>query len=260
MEKITIVDANNWFRRYMSSDRFMSVDGMITELASLNPTFLVWDGFNGNAKRRAIYPNYKMSRKVRDVDADFETLNMIRDDLQPHLPAPSVSADGFEGDDVINYLATTLACGDVEIEIVSTDKDLAAIDVKNISNPQVSEKFLQTVGERRWIPLYKTLVGDPSDSISGLKGFGAKAWESLSPWTRDKLCLFFAFGNPDVFESLESDEKALAKIRDGFSELKPMWDVVNFLRVDPSEVRFSPAEYDPEKIVEVLKTKGVCLN
>ena len=185
------------------SERFLSVDGMITELASLNPTFLVWDGFNGNAKRRAIYQDYKKSRKARDADTDFETLNLIRDDLKPWLPAPSVSADGFEGDDVVNYLAKMLASKDSEIEIISTDKDLAAIDVKNISNPQVSEKFLQTVGERRWIPLYKTLVGDPSDSISGLKGFGAKAWQSLSPWTRDKVCLCFSLGNTDVFGAIE---------------------------------------------------------
>ena len=257
MQKITIVDANNWFRRYMLSERFLSVDGMITELASLNPTFLVWDGFNGNAKRRAIYQDYKKSRKARDADTDFETLNLIRDDLKPWLPAPSVSADGFEGDDVVNYLAKMLASKDSEIEIISTDKDLAAIDVKNISNPQVSEKFLQTVGERRWIPLYKTLVGDPSDSISGLKGFGAKAWESLSPWTRDKLCLYFSLGNPDVFEAIEPEEKVLGKIRENFEKLKPMWDIVNFLPVDPSEVKFEPADYNPEKIIEILKQKGV---
>ena len=98
MKKITLVDANNWFRRYMYSDKFLDIASMIVDLAGLNPTYLVWDGYNGNAKRREIYPDYKKSRKEKDMDTDFETLNMIRNDLIPYLPACSVSADGFEGE------------------------------------------------------------------------------------------------------------------------------------------------------------------
>ena len=170
MKKITLVDANNWFRRYMYSDNFLDIPSMIVDLASLNPTYLVWDGYNGNAKRREIYPDYKKSRKEKDMDTDFETLNMIRNDLIPYLPCCSVSADGFEGDDVINHLCEKLSVWeDTEFEIISTDKDLAAIlpNSSRVSNPLVSEKFMEIVGRREWIPLYKTLVGDPSDCICG---------------------------------------------------------------------------------------------
>ena len=60
-----------------------------------------------------------------------------------------------------------------------------------------------------------------------------------------------------MFEAIEPEEKVLGKIRENFEKLKPMWDIVNFLPVDPSEVKFEPADYNPEKIIEILKQKGV---
>ena len=259
--KFVLIDANNWFRRYMYSDRFLSVDGMIAELAAAKPDFLIWDGYNGNARRRAIFTDYKKARKERDIDTDFETLNMIRNDLMPYLPCASFWADGYEGDDLMNHTARLLALADKdnEIEIVSTDKDLAAIlpGYPHLKNPLVSEKFIQTVGDRAWIPLYKTLVGDPSDGIPGLKGFGPKAWDSLSAWTRDKLCEVFSLGTSDVLAAVEPEEKALSKIQEHFSELKPMWDIVCFFSIEPTAVKCCPAEYNPKKIREILDTKGV---
>lgn len=252
MKKITLVDANNWFRRYMYSDKFLDIPSMIVDLAGLNPTYLVWDGYNGNAKRREIYPDYKKSRKEKDMDTDFETLNMIRNDLMPYLPACSVSADGFEGDDVINHLCDQLSVlEDIEFEIISTDKDLAAIlpNSSRVSNPLVSEKFMETVGRREWIPLYKTLVGDPSDCICGLKGFGNKSWEKLT--TEAKNNLLYCFKNNIV----PDDEK----IAQNFEELKKMWAIVNFLPIDNSELKVVGSIYDLEKIKEILNEKGVMI-
>jgi 5'-3' exonuclease len=249
MKKITLVDANNWFRRYMYSDNFLAVDSMIADLASLTPTYLVWDGFNGNAKRREIYPDYKKARKEKDKDTDFETLNMIRKDLICYLPACSIYADGYEGDDVINHLCERLSVyEDTEFEIISTDKDLAAVlpNSSRVSNPLVSEKFLSLVERREWIPLYKTLVGDPSDCISGMKGFGNKSWEKMTEETKNNLL--------DCFKnSIVPDDE---KIAQNFDELKKMWAIVNFLPIDNSELKIVGSIYDLEKIREILKEKG----
>lgn len=238
---ITIVDGNNFFRMKLEN----GLRSAIEEFRSLEPTFCVWDGYNSNARRREIFPAYKAARKERDKDTDFDVLNFVKRDLLGLLPTTSIWCDGFEGDDLIAFLAGTVdAC-----TIISTDKDLAAIE--NATNPLVKKEFIEKCGGRRWIPLYKTLVGDPSDGIPGLKGFGEKAWSFLSNSDKCELELFFSYDKPLVNEKLKEKVEANAE------ELKAYWKIVHFLPIDFTKMRSVVGKYDAERLKNILDKEGV---
>ena len=237
---LVIVDGNNFFRMKLQN----GLRSAIRELKDLNPTFCVWDGYNSNASRREIFSAYKAARKERDLDTDFQTLNFVRKTLLPFFPCISVWCDGYEGDDVIAFLA-----GQAEsCTIISTDKDLAAIP--NATNPLVKKEFVEECGGRHWIPLYKTLVGDPSDGIPGLKGFGKKSWQSLSNWDKTGLELFFEHGvelTSDLKDKIESNKDALMSY----------WKIVHFLPIDSTNLRSVAGKWDEETLTRILDKEGI---
>ncbi len=171
--KVRIYDTNNWVRIMLENDfAGYGIRSLWNEIKYKNDADLrifVFEGKNGNAIRRSIYPEYKMKRTPA-TDTFFENLNFFRE-LLDFAPENVYTAwcDGYEGDDTIATLCHDLkGC---EIEVMSTDRDLTQI--LNASFPMVKKDLT----DRRFIRLYKTLVGDPSDNICGLKGFGLSAWE-----------------------------------------------------------------------------------
>lgn len=133
-----------------------------------------WDGYNHNARRRALYPQYKMNREPTPVDI-FAQIKLWREILE-HSPAVQIEVEGWEADDVIATFARKYAALGVPVTIHSNDMDFAQLeDLPGIILDGVDTKGVPA----RWVPLYKAMVGDKADNISGIPNFGPKSWEAL---------------------------------------------------------------------------------
>jgi len=84
------------------------------------------------------------------------------------LPIACIRVKGWEADDVIATLVRSEPNEQFIIE--STD-----VDFMQLPNVRIAREKPAPV-EPQYMRLYKTLVGDPSDNIGGLKGFGKGAW------------------------------------------------------------------------------------
>jgi DNA polymerase-1 len=142
----------------------------------------------GGGFRREIFPAYKATR-----DAQPEELSQqipLARELAAAWRIPLLEVPGYEADDVIATLARQ-APEDVEVVIVSTDKDLmqlvggrvTLLDTmkdRRIGPAEVEERF--GVPPAQLLDV-RALVGDSSDNIPGVKGIGEKgAAELVREW------------------------------------------------------------------------------
>lgn len=176
--EITIYDGNNWFRRRAETDYTgKPVSTCFYEIQN-SPRFpiVVWDGFNGNAARRKIYPEYKRGRTPPGDDF-FASQDLLKKVLG-FSKAVQCEIPEFEADDVVAHLVERYReYADIFIE--SNDKDFLQLGVPMArSSIEVPSK---------WITFYKTMVGDTSDNIKGAVGFGDGGWNKLSE--RDRIQL-----------------------------------------------------------------------
>jgi 5'-3' exonuclease len=225
----TLVDANNYLRRKLETQTAPLRHCYMEEMNRSNPVIWVWDGMNCNARRREVWPDYKRGRKELPEDIG-RSLDLFKEILSYTKNVVQIEVPDYEADDVIATL-TRAAVKTGEVEIISTDKD-----------------FFQLVGPRvrldrePWkvapqdVRLYKTLVGDPSDNIPGLKGFGEKAWASLPDGHKraiEKSLKFEAQTNDDI---LSIDDKLYGKFVENFNTLANFWQIVGFYDVPEDQI------------------------
>ena len=155
------------------------------------------------------HPEYKANRPEKDPRA-VESLRRIIGELRT-CPAPVLSIDGYEADDVIATLATRAS---EPVCILSWDKDLYAllsptvsmlIDGKRIGPDECVTKFGVRPDQMRD---YLAIVGDSSDNIKGCPGIGPKGAAML-------LSRFQTLdaARAATDEALELKPKALEKFR-----------------------------------------------
>lgn len=163
-------------------------------IKAINPTRLivVFDGKDGSARRRTLYPEYKANRKVTirlnrseivdKEDNQLQQLIRLTEYLQV-MPVSVVVVDRAEADDVIAYLTNDLFNDeDSQIFIMSSDKDFMQLVNKRVHiwSPTKKRMFYEedVVEEYGIIPqnfaLYRAMIGDDSDNIPGIEGVGAK--------------------------------------------------------------------------------------
>ncbi len=144
---------------------------------------LAWDA-PGATFRDRLFEEYKATRAAMPVDL-AEQLPYVRR-LFEALRTPVVEVPGFEADDVLGTLVARVADQDLEVVIVTGDKDLL-----QLVGPKVSVlSVVGRSGERvvydpakvreRWgvdppqIPDVLALMGDSIDNIPGVPGVGEK--------------------------------------------------------------------------------------
>lgn len=176
MQKIIIVDALSALRVKLETERPQDFLNGVLNTSRVNQFAMkiwVWDGKGGNQRRRDIFPAYKSTRpKNPDV---IKAMDFVRE-LIGLTDAWQIRVPGYEGDDVVaalvqHFLATT----DLSIQVDCRDGDLVALNA-------LSNRVTNTHKPRDNVPpnlirLYKAYIGDPSDDIPGLKGFGKGGWE-----------------------------------------------------------------------------------
>src|SRR5215470_13632501 len=134
--------------------------------------------------RHEQYVEYKANR--RETPTDFKGQLSLIFEVLDALGIPRLSVPGYEADDVIATLTTQATGGDMNVLIVTGDRDalqLVSDDVtvlmtrRGISEmtrftPEaVTEKYGLTPGQ---YPDYAALRGDPSDNLPGIPGVGEK--------------------------------------------------------------------------------------
>lgn len=247
---IIVYDSNNWVWVALEKDftglglrlcwsEAMKDDG--------NVRIFVFDGRGGNNIRRTIYPNYKMKRKF-PTDNFFENLSFFKELLQNAPKSVAVAEkEGFEGDDVISSICKKFSPN--KVVIMSTDKDLTQIP--NAECPMANQTFC----EKKYVRLYKTLVGDPSDNITGVSGFGKGLWEKLTDDERDVLIDWFKNSSEEnAIRCSTINEKAWNLIRKhDEQQLNAMWVITGFFDVDV-ELRWGDgnSQISEEKLKELL--------
>jgi DNA polymerase-1 len=153
--------------------REMQPDQLAVIFDSKGPTF-----------RKEIYNEYKANRSA------------MPDDLVPQIPyikrvveafnLPGIEQAGFEADDILATLAKRLASDDLEVTVVTGDKDLMQVvndrvrlldTMKDkISGPaEVMERF----GGADKVIEVQALAGDSSDNVPGVPGIGEKTAKML---------------------------------------------------------------------------------
>jgi DNA polymerase-1 len=139
--------------------------------------------------RHEAYADYKAKRA--ETPADFKgQVSLVREVLDA-LRIPVVTAEGYEADDVIATLATQAAAQDMDVLIVTGDRDAFQLvddrvtvlynsrgvsDMRRMTPDAVREKYGLTPAQ---YPEFAALRGDPSDNLPGIPGLGEKTATKL---------------------------------------------------------------------------------
>ncbi len=169
-----------------------AVFGFTTSLKKLidseNPEYIaVAFDSPGPTFRKEIDPNYKANR-----DAPPEDLNAQVPFIKEIIKAygiPMIQQSGYEADDIIGTLATKAASDDLQIVIVSADKDLLQLvrgqdvvmfDASKGVHYMGEDKIQDFFGcEPHQIIDLLTIWGDSSDNVPGVPGVGEKGAKTL---------------------------------------------------------------------------------
>ena len=145
----------------------------------------VWEG-EGPTFRDEIFEDYKANRDATPDDL-IQQMPYI-DKLLRANRIPVLAAAGYEADDVIGALALQAAEHDVDVYVVSSDKDLTQLvnDRVYVLNPMKNDlvydsaKVAEVMGvEPHQIVDLLALKGDSVDNIPGAPGIGDKGARAL---------------------------------------------------------------------------------
>ena len=208
-ERYLLIDGLNLFFRNFSAINAVNSNGVHIGglggffrslgalIRTLQPTqvYMVFDGVGSSNNRKNIIPEYKSNRNTSRItkhelfdnleEEDDSKINQIVRIIQylKTLPVKTVSLPTVEADDIIAYLSSTLPTKPEDrVFIVSSDKDyLQLISDKVIVYRPIEKEYYttDTVKEKFNVTphnflLYKLLMGDNSDGVTGIKGLGSK--------------------------------------------------------------------------------------
>ncbi len=149
--------------------------------------YLVFDGQGGNNAKRLLFPQYKTNRNsVSKIQTkDYQILY----ELIKHTPIITLRLNNIQGDNVIAHIAIKNQIAGNNVVICSSDKDFYQLCSNHIRIYQPIKKI--TISQKHVIdkynchpvnfPLYKSLLGDSSDNIPGIKGLGQKTIQKHFP-------------------------------------------------------------------------------
>jgi DNA polymerase-1 len=171
---------------------FRSLGAMIRDI---EPTevYIIMDGEGSTHNRKNIIPEYKGNRNVTRI-----TKHLVFNDLQDEedskidqivrvvqylklLPVKTLILEKVEADDVISFLSKNIELEENDkFFILSSDQDFLQLINNNVfvyrpmekklyNSKNVKEKF--NVYPQNFL-IYKTLIGDNSDNLPGVKGMG----------------------------------------------------------------------------------------
>ncbi len=260
-DRVLLVDGLNLFLRCFAAINHISpqgshVGGLGGFLRSLGflvqkvqPTsiYVVFDGEGSSINRKNVFSEYKSGRGSHQI-TNWEAFNSVEEELDSKvnqisrlihylkcLPIKIVSLDKVEADDIIAYLSNVLSNSSdkAKICIVSSDKDFIQLASSKIIIYRPQEKKFwddkTVIKNYKILPknliIHKTLVGDQSDKIPGVKGLGKKKILNLFPELSER-----ELSMDDIYEisSQKYKENLLyAKIILNFNDLKKYYAIMD---------------------------------
>ena len=170
---------------------FLSI--MFKNCEDIKPDYLMvaFDSKTGANTRKEMYDGYKKSRHgmPEELAEQMPEIKEILDDMGvTHIELPD-----FEGDDIIGTTAKKFASDDVEVWLLSGDRDLFQLLQKNIKilipRTKMGKTETDIYDEKKLKEEYgltpsgmielKALMGDSSDEIPGAPGVGPKTATKL---------------------------------------------------------------------------------
>lgn len=175
-------------------------------IRQIKPTrcILVCDGKGGSKRRRSIFPDYKQKRKTKirlnrsyvdsstSLSEDKNLLTQIQKltGYFDYLPLTLMSVDDIEADDAIAFLAQETFKNSESVTIMSTDKDFYQLTNDRIKIWSPTKKRIYGENEiysefgihpKNFI-FYRSLEGDKSDNIDGIRGAGLATIKKCFPF------------------------------------------------------------------------------
>jgi DNA polymerase-1 len=282
-ERILMIDGLNLFFRNFAMMNMVNPDGIHigglggffrslgAEIRRVNPTqvYVIFDGAGSSNNRKNLLPEYKSGRDLQRItnwdafdnledehDAKVDQMVRIIQYLKT-LPVKTLSIPKVEADDVIAYLSGVIPQDPKDkVFIVSSDKDFLQLINKNVIVYRPMEKEFyteETVVEKfKMSPtnfiLYKTLMGDNSDKVAGVKGLGPKKLYKLFPELSEKDMTLDDIYN--ICESKFKENVIYSRIIQGIDALER-----NYKIMDLSNPMID--KNDENYLNEVVKSKDI---
>tara|TARA_Y100000389_G_scaffold196907_1_gene230567 strand:- start:1114 stop:2154 length:1041 start_codon:yes stop_codon:yes gene_type:complete len=259
-ERIILIDGLNLFFRNFAMLNMVNPNGVHVGglggffrslgalIRQIQPTgvYVVFDGVGSSNNRKNLIPEYKSGRNLQRItnwevfenhdeedDAKVDQLVRIIQYLKT-LPVKTVSIDKVEADDIIAHYSQTLPKNEKDqIFIVSSDKDFLQLVNKNVIVYRPIEKTFYTedkmeekynMSSSNFI-IYKTLMGDNSDKVKGVKGLGEKKLAKLFPELFLKDITMDDIYN--ISETKMKENVIYARIIQGMSDLEKNYKVMD---------------------------------
>ena len=265
--RVLIVDALNTFMRSYAAiptldDDGNHIGGMSGFLKSLGfairsfkPTrvVLVFDGKGGSQRRRKIYKDYKANRKPPtrlNRSYDMTTEEQERENMKWQLvsliemveclPVSILALDHIEADDAIAYMSELVTKNGGTSIIYSTDKDFLQMVNENVKiyNPVKKKTFdvdmiLETYGVHPdHFVFYRSLLGDKSDNIDGIRGAGEKTVLKYIPELADPAIEVTLDVIEQKYKDIKKKPKLVENILDNSSIVHRNLQLMNLRDVD----------------------------
>jgi DNA polymerase-1 len=294
-DRYLLIDGLNLFFRNFSAINTVNSNGahvgglggffrsLGTLINHIQPTqvYVVFDGAGSSTNRKNLIPEYKSNRNSTRItkhelfdnleEEDESKIGQITRIIQylKTLPVKTLSISKVEADDVIAYLSSTLPNQPEDrVFIVSSDKDyLQLISEQVIVYRPIEREYYTTdtvksifgISPNNFL-LYKLLMGDNSDSISGIKGLGPKKLLKLFP----ELAKYdLSFDDLlDIAESKLKEHIVYARILHDVGELEKKYkvmDLSNPMLTDMDKMKIDklvedlPLYFLPETFLEMYR-------
>ena len=259
-ERILFIDGLNLFFRNFAVMNMVNPDGVHigglggffrslgAMIRQIDPTqvYVVFDGAGSANNRKNINPLYKSGRDLQRItnwdafddkqDEDDSKVDQMIRVIQylKTLPVKTVSIDKVEADDIISYLSKVVIKDPKDKAfIVSSDKDFIQLVSDNVIVYRPMEKEYYTeqtvIDKYKMSPknflLHKTLLGDNSDKIKGVKGLGEKGIYKKFPELMER-----DMDLQDIFSICESkfkDHVVYARVLQNMDEMENNYKIMN---------------------------------
>jgi DNA polymerase-1 len=208
---IMIIDGLNLFMRHYAAHPAMSQNGeqvggivgflnsisFLSEKIGPSEIYVVWEG-QGSFKKRHLYKEYKKKKRPIKLNRYYDEIpdSMQNRNSQVSVIVKSLTntkirqlyVEGVEADDAIGYMCR-YKFKDIRKVIVSSDHDYyQLLDTKTLIYSPTLKKFVNKniVVERYNVSsenfcLAKSIAGDSSDNIPGIKGVSYKTFAKMFP-------------------------------------------------------------------------------
>ncbi len=251
---------------------FVFCQMLLSFIRRKKPTYLAMavDGPAANLERRKLYPEYKITRKPTPEDFHPQAKRIM--EIVRKMGIPVLEFKGFEADDILATAAARFASPELEVVLVSRDKDLDQLVGPHCTlyDPTKDQMIDAATIERdkgfrpdQAVEI-QTLTGDSTDNIPGVPGVGPKTAAKLIALygTADEVLAHADEQTPKLKENLKAAAATIELSRklvtlDRNLPMELSLEDMRLDRIDGQAVRPVLAELGFNRLMDVLDNMGV---